>query len=567
MKSTRINELNLVQSLLIACVKFFKMYKREPIGFSELRKIYISQNVNIPDLETLSKQPLTPLLKRAPGYKNLSVKSKKDLSRLSHYLLVNTTKRMHEHLAKGGLDVFSEEYERFPQKQFLRFLRNSGNEGLVGEESILNTAGNKTDLTRLIFAIPLVLDNFEIVLFCSAPYLDTIAKKFQDSSYNFGSDREDKFQVQIEGLMVAFLYWNWRREGAFLTYATYWCKQRVIRNECDFYRTVRYPVSFDSDLRVMQKEMLKFRSEMSNANPTWDHFKLEQATKKAFSTKLDATKKAISSYTDDFESWDYNPGFCQHIISLDFEVNEDGETLIDLIEERNYNLSEYLYQRELSSTLNYLVECLTYQQSRVLRLKYLGSEQLTLTKVSEYMDLSRERVRQIEGKALQTFRRYGHIGGYIRPFVGNNLANKSLIFDLSDRFMSEPSEFLIKSIDKLMKQFPSELDVPISYHQLNQQLKSGDWVLKANWQKRVISNAIDCFEQLMAHVPTPNKESVKKNCEFLEECSNTLEFFDQINLEIESLENSEDVLNIFYSLFFKFVRFSPYIFGGLLEES
>ncbi|MBI2480945.1 MAG: sigma-70 family RNA polymerase sigma factor [Planctomycetia bacterium] len=208
----------------------------------------------------------------------------------------------------------------------------------------------------------------------------SIAKKYRNRGLSF----LDLIQEGNTGLMRAVDKYEYRRGFKFSTYATWWIRQAITRAIADQARTIRIPVHMIdvlSKLRNIQKNM---QQEMRR-EPTTE----EIARRAGFS--LDEVKRVLD--------------IGRHPVSLDRPVGEGddcsfGEFIEDATSDNPIkNASNGILRDKIEG----LLKTLTYREREIVRLRYgLGDGYTyTLEEVGRIFKVTRERVRQIEAKALR----------------------------------------------------------------------------------------------------------------------------------------------------------------------
>ncbi len=172
----------------------------------------------------------------------------------------------------------------------------------------------------------------------------------------------------------------------FSTYAYWWIKQGITRAVGEQSRTIRLPIHIIEMLNKIKK-VQRQQSQKLGRTPTVSEIALELGlTLKQLRECLERSRRPMS---------------------LDLRVGEHRDTnLVELIEDPNSCLEERLVQEELVANLGELLKTLAPQQQEVLSLRFgLGErEPLSLTEIGVRFTLSRERIRQIERKAIKQLR-------------------------------------------------------------------------------------------------------------------------------------------------------------------
>jgi len=208
----------------------------------------------------------------------------------------------------------------------------------------------------------------------------SIAKKYRNRGLPF----LDIIQEGNTGLMRAVDKYEYRRGYKFSTYATWWIRQAITRAIADHARTIRVPVHMIetmSKLRGIQKRLLQ----EIGREPT-----LEEIAEAA-DMSHEETKRVMK--------------ISRHPISLDRPVGESEDSQFgDFIEdERQQAPSETATSEMLRSRINDVLKTLTYREREILKLRYGVGDGYTYTleEVGRIFKVTRERVRQVESKAIR----------------------------------------------------------------------------------------------------------------------------------------------------------------------
>jgi RNA polymerase primary sigma factor len=211
----------------------------------------------------------------------------------------------------------------------------------------------------------------------------SIAKRYMNRGLSF----LDLIQEGNLGLMKAVDRFQFRRGFKFSTYATWWIRQAITRAIADHGRTIRLPVHVIESLNRLEKERKALRSERGR-DPSPDDLaeRLKMPVSKV-RLLLDAQKTPYS---------------------LEMKVGEDESTeLGDLLRDESVRSpEEATLEGDLSNEVTRALAPLSDREKEVLRLRYgLGTDrEYTLEEIGRRLSVTRERVRQIESRALQKVR-------------------------------------------------------------------------------------------------------------------------------------------------------------------
>jgi RNA polymerase primary sigma factor len=208
----------------------------------------------------------------------------------------------------------------------------------------------------------------------------SIAKKYRNRGLPF----LDIIQEGNTGLMRAVDKYEYKRGYKFSTYATWWIRQAITRAIADHARTIRVPVHMIetmSKLRTIQKNLLQ---EMGR-EPT-----IEEIAERA-QMSVEETRRVMK--------------ISRHPISLDRPVGESEDSHFgDFIEdERQDSPGDTATSEMLRQRINDVLKTLTYREREILKLRYgIGDGYTyTLEEVGRIFKVTRERVRQVESKAIR----------------------------------------------------------------------------------------------------------------------------------------------------------------------
>lgn len=173
----------------------------------------------------------------------------------------------------------------------------------------------------------------------------------------------------------------------FSTYAYWWIRQAITRAIAEKSRTIRLPIHITEKLNKIKKAQRQLAQEKGRA-----------ATIQELSEELELTPKQVREYLER----------ARQPLSLDLRVGDNQDTeLGDLLEDTGPSPEDYATYSSLQLDLDKLMEDLTPQQKEVLALRFglADGKPLTLAKIGTILNISRERVRQIEREALGKLRK------------------------------------------------------------------------------------------------------------------------------------------------------------------
>ncbi len=260
---------------------------------------------------------------------------------------------------KGEIAVFEEQY-RIPALEIKRSLQTI----IVGEAE---TNQAKRELVEA---------NLRLVV--------SIAKKYTNRGLQF----LDLIQEGNIGLMKAVDKFEWRRGYKFSTYATWWIRQAITRAIADQARTIRIPVHMIETINKLIRTSRLLVQELGREPSS-------EEIAKRMDIPVSKVRKVLK--------------IAQEPISLETPIGEEEDShLGDFIEDRSIlNPAESVTFSNLREITDEVLATLTPREEKVIKMRFgLGStgSEHTLEEVGQHFAVTRERIRQIEAKALRKLR-------------------------------------------------------------------------------------------------------------------------------------------------------------------
>ena len=193
-------------------------------------------------------------------------------------------------------------------------------------------------------------------------FVISVAKQYQ----NQGLDFSDLVAEGNLGLLKAIKNFDWNKDLRFISYAVWWVRQSIIQSLNDNARTIRLPVNVVQDLQKAKKE-----TQISGSD-------------------IDEKFSLIPS-----------------MVGLELEINEDGDTLLDVIKNENALDPDHTFKTKdlLKEALMKILSKFDNREKIIIE-DYFGlyGQPKTLEEIGNELNLTKERVRQIKQKVLKKLR-------------------------------------------------------------------------------------------------------------------------------------------------------------------
>lgn len=283
-----------------------------------------------------------------------------------------------EELTDEELAITAENVDSFADDSVRLYLREIGKIPLLTPEEEADLAqrivkGDKKAKDKMVEA------NMRLVV--------SIAKRYGGR----GLDFLDLIQEGNTGLLRAVEKFDPDKGFKFSTYATWWVRQAITRAIADQARTIRIPVHMVETINKVLRTTRKLTSEL-NREPTNEEI-----------------AKALDMEPDKI---DYVMRIKQDIASLDASIGREGDdedsVLGDFVEDEERDSPEDSAANQiLKEQLSEIIATLTDREQKIIRLRFGigGGRPHTLEEVGAEFDVTRERIRQIEAKALSKLRK------------------------------------------------------------------------------------------------------------------------------------------------------------------
>lgn len=249
----------------------------------------------------------------------------------------------------------------------------------------------------------------------------SVAKKYSNQGLDFG----DLIEEGNIGLMTAVDKFEYERGFRFSTYATWWIRQAITRSVYDHGKTIRIPIHVNEDIKKIRSIQIKLTQSLGH-EPSIDEIAKEIGYTVEKVREIDRASQ-LPVYMDEAIGEDHET------TRGDMMVDENAESAVELME-----------NNDLRNLLISALDTLEERQKEVLMMRFglNGDSPMTLDEIGKHYDVTRERVRQIEHKALSRLRR--------NPRIKNKIHNYHE--DTNDENMSKYRRVITPAEQKLIEE-------------------------------------------------------------------------------------------------------------------
>lgn len=237
----------------------------------------------------------------------------------------------------------------------------------------------------------------DLILTSNMRFVIKVAAQYR----NRGLDFEDLISEGYLGLMKALDHFDVAKGYHFISYAVWWIRQSILKAILDTGRTIRLPVNKEQELRQIKKA----KNEINASGNKSEAEELDEVA-----SMLGMTQYHVREMLE----------ISRDMKRLDKTLAEESETtLLDTIESEFMTPEDSAIDQAMKDDINAALDTMDRKSAAVVVMRYglNGYGERTLKEVGEKMNLSRERVRQIEKKAVETLRDYAAKNKSLHDYV------------------------------------------------------------------------------------------------------------------------------------------------------
>lgn len=250
-------------------------------------------------------------------------------------------------------------------------------------EQLPESISNEHERTRLSVAVAQASDARERMIIANLRLVVSIARRYATPALPI----TDLIQEGNIGLLKAIERFEYERGFKFSTYGTWWIRQSITRAIADHSRTVRIPVHVNDTLQKFSRTELQLHHELAR-----------EPDVEEMASRLGVSPRRVNKLRQ----------LAQPAVSLDSVIDDETlDTLADAIPDNRCDATlGQLYRRSLREAIAEMLKALSEQQARIISLRYGLDDDVphTLEEIGQKYSLTRERIRQIEEKALKKLR-------------------------------------------------------------------------------------------------------------------------------------------------------------------